>query len=404
MGDKINMERISEKEREYVLEVLNTEFCSSQGSMMMKRLEEAFAAKFGVKYAVSHVNGTATMHSALAAADVGLGDEVIVPPLTMSATTFAVLHNNAVPVFADIDPETFNISPQSIRERITPRTRAIIPVALYGLSPDMDEIMAIAKEHQLVVIEDDAQCFLGKYKERYVGTIGHMASFSFQSSKHMTSGEGGMIVTDDVELATRVRRFSSLGYAGVGAGKGKITKNDIQDPDYDRHVSMGWNYRLPELCAAVLLGQVERLDELVQRRIDCAKLFADVVADCSWLTPQKVPQGYEHAYWTYVLKLEHPHVSWREFRDKFQSYGGDGIYAAWKLTYLEPMFQQMHLAGRETFLEPPYCDKRQQYRLGLCPVAEAVQPKLLQLKTNYWNWDEAEQQAEILRKTMKALG
>lgn len=402
---KTHLDRVSELEKKYVLEVIDTQFRSSQGSMMMKRVEETFAKKFGVKYAISHVNGTATMHSALAAAGVGLGDEVIVPPLTMSATTFAVLHNNSIPVFADVDPETFNISPESIRKCITPRTKAIIPVALYGLSPDMDAIMDIAREYNLTVIEDDAQCFLGKYKDRYVGTTAHMSSFSFQSSKHMTSGEGGMIVTDDLELATAVRRFSSLGYAGVGAGKGKITKSDIQDPDYERHVSMGWNYRMPELCAAVALAQIERLDELVQRRIDCAKLFASVVADCEWLVPQQVPNGYEASYWTYVVKLDHPKISWQQFRDAYCAKGGDGIYAAWQLTYLEPMFREMNLAGREVFFNKPYRDSMPQvYARGLCPVAESLQPKLLQFKTNYWNWEQAEKQAELLRRTIAELG
>ncbi len=398
------LDRISAKERQYVEEVLATQFRSSQGSVMMKRVEETFAAKFGMKYAISHINGTATMHAALAAAQIGLGDEVIVPPLTMSATAFAVLQNNAIPVFSDVDPETFTISTTSIQKCITPRTKAIIPVALYGLSPDIDDIMEIAETNNLTVIEDDAQCFLGKYKGRYVGTTAHMSSFSFQSSKHMTSGEGGMIVTDDRALATEVRRFSSLGYAGVGAEKGKITKADIQDPTYERHISMGWNYRMPELCAAVALAQLERLDELVQRRIDCAKLFDEVVKKCGWLRPQSVPPGYESSYWTYVVKLENPKITWYQFRDSFVANGGDGIYAAWQLTYLEPMFQKMQLAGREVFFNKPYYKKLPQvYGRGLCPVAESIQPYLLQFKTNYWRWEDVERQADILQRTIREL-
>jgi perosamine synthetase len=191
------VKRISKKERAYVSEVLDSQFRTSAGSLMTQRLEEKFAGLFGVKYAISHVNGTATLHSALAAAGVGPGDEVIVPPLTMASTSFAVIHAGATPVFADIDPYTFNIDPADIQRKITPKTKAIIPVALYGLSPDMDPIMEIAKEHQLTVVEDDAECFFGYYKGRIVGSIGHMASFSFQSSKHMTSGEGGMLITED---------------------------------------------------------------------------------------------------------------------------------------------------------------------------------------------------------------
>ena len=197
--------RLAGNESNYVLEVLSTEFRSSSGATMMRRLEEAFAKRFESTYAISFVNGTATMHAALEAMSIGPGDEVIVPPLTMSATTFAVLQANATPVFADVDFDTFQIDASSIAERITPRTRAIITVALYGLSPDMDPIMDLAKKHNLFVIEDNAECFLGKYKGRLVGTLGHCSSFSFQSSKHLTSGEGGIVLTEDKELAERIR-------------------------------------------------------------------------------------------------------------------------------------------------------------------------------------------------------
>lgn len=167
------IQRIGERERQYVAEVLDTDFRSSSGSTMMRRLEEAFSQRFGMQYGISFVNGTSTMHAALEAMGVGEGDEVIVPPLTMSATSFAVLQANATPVFADVDARTFQIDPESIRARITPNTKAIITVALYGLSPDMDPIMALAAEHGLKVIEDNAECFLGEYKGRLAGTLGH---------------------------------------------------------------------------------------------------------------------------------------------------------------------------------------------------------------------------------------
>ena len=400
------MKRIGDKERQYVLEVLNTQFRSSAGSVMTKRLEETFAEKFNVKYAIAHVNGTATLHAALAAAGVGPGDEVIVPPLTMSSTAFAALHANAVPVFADIYPDTFTIDPADIRNKITEHTKAIIPVALYGLSPDMDEIMAIARQHNLTVIEDDAQCFLGYYKKRIVGSIGHMASFSFQSSKHITSGEGGMVITNNQDLADKVRRFNSLGYAGVSAGKGKITKKDIQDPAYERHVTLGFNYRMPELCAAVALAQVERMEELVQKRIDVAGLYSDALDGCKWLTPQKVPQEYKHSYWTYVLKLaDNVDFSWYDFRNKYMELGGDGVYAAWQLTYLEPVFKNYAFYKHNCPVKcPHYVGQLQEYGPGLCPAAESVQPRLLQFKTNYLDSNSAKRKADALRNTIEYFG
>lgn len=392
--------RLFGNEEKYVREVLATEFRSSLGSVMTSRLESQFAKTFGGKYAIAHVNGTATMHALLEAWGVGPGDEVIVPPLTMSATTFAVLQASATPVFADVDPDTFQISAPSIRERVTDKTRAIITVALYGLSPDMDPIMEIAAAHKLKVLEDNAECFLGRYKGRMVGTLGHASSFSFQSSKHLTSGEGGMVLTDSLELAERVRKVQSLGYAGVSATKGKITKKDIQDPDYARHVTMGWNYRMPELCAAVALAQLENIEPLVNRRMEVAALLNEAIAGCEWLVPQMVPQDYVNSYWTYVVQMRHPRLTWHQFRDRFVVNGGDGVYAAWMLTYLEPMFRDMKLLGREKFVSK---ENAARYRPGLCPVAEDLQKRLVQFKTDYWDISEAHRQAEILAKTVAQL-
>jgi perosamine synthetase len=392
--------RVFGNELKYLKEVLESDFRSSLGSTMMSRFERSFADRFGVEYAISFVNGTATMHAALEAKGIGPGDEVIVPPLTMSATTFAVLQANATPVFADVEEDTFQISARSIAARVTSRTRAIITVALYGLSPDMDAINDIARKHKLFVIEDNAECFLGRYKGRLVGTLADCASFSFQSSKHVTSGEGGVLITQDVQLAEDVRRVQSLGYAGVGAKKGKITKKDIQDPNYSRHVVMGWNYRMAELCAAVALAQVENLEALVRSRVDAARLFSEAAREADWLVPQHVGADYEHTYWTWVALLKRTDVSWHAFRDRFVEFGGDGIYAAWKLTYLEPMFEKMHLLGRERFIS---AENRAAYKAGLCPAAERIQPRLLQFKTNYWNLDDAARQAEILRRTIRSF-
>jgi perosamine synthetase len=393
--------RIFGSEMQYLKEVLQTEFRSSQGSTMMRRLEETFGKRFGSKYAISFINGTATMHAALEARGIGPGDEVIVPPLTMSATTFAVLQANATPVFADVDERTFQIDPRSIAECITPRTKAIITVALYGLSPDMDPIMALADKHGLTVIEDNAECFLGSYKGRLVGTLGHCSSFSFQSSKHLTSGEGGMVLTDDLDYAENIRKVQSLGYAGVSANKGKITKRDIQDPGYSRHVTMGWNYRMPELCCAVALAQTENIDALVGRRIEVARIFEEATRDFhDWFTPQYTGPEYTNSYWTWVTCIRNPAVDWHQFRDRFAAAGGDGVYAAWKLTYLEPMFSNLNLLGRDRFISAEnlalYCE-------GLCPVAERLQPRLVQFKTNYWDLGRAHQQAEILHNTLRTF-
>lgn len=395
------MDRVGELEKKYVLDVLSSQFKSSSGATYMRRLEEAFAEQFGTAYAISCVNGTATMHAALEAMGVGEGDEVIVPPLTMSATTFAVLQANATPIFADVDVDTFQICARAVADVITPRTKAIIPVSLYGLSPDIDAIKKVTKPQDIKIIEDNAECFMGTYKGRLVGTLGDCASFSFQSSKHLTSGEGGMLITDDEELALNIRRVVSLGYAGVGAAKAKISKADIQLPDYSRHVGMGWNYRMPELCCAAALAQVERIDELVEQRVQSAAIFADYTKDFhTWFKPQLVPAGYQNSYWTWVCRNLNESLDWRTIRDEFVNRGGHGVYGAWKLTYLEPMFENMSLLGRERYLP---LEHKARYRPGLCPTAEVIQPQLFQFKTNYWDLQHARDQADILASTLKDL-
>ena len=388
------MNRISLLERQYAMEALDNEFRASKKSQFNQRLEQACVAKFQVGYAIAHANGTCTMHTALAALGLGASDEIIVPALTMSSPTFAILHNNSVPVFADISPDTFTLDAASVRRCITPRTKAILSVSLYGLPPDYDALLDVCREHNLFLIEDNAQCFSGMYKGKLVGSFGQFASYSFQGSKHLSAGEGGILITPDALLAQKARQFCGLGFNGLTATGSTLQRETLQQPDFDRHITLGYNFKMSELCAAVALAQVERSDELVEQKKTVAKLFHEVVKDCDFLVPQAQPEGYENAYWTYamMLKTEHPETDWQRFRALFLKNGGDSFYAAWKLTYNEPFFQQVIQKDPRVW---------QHYQKNLCPNAEHVQPRLIQLKTNYWNLAEAEHQAEILHKTQR---
>lgn len=390
------MDRFTELEKKYVLDALANSFRNSLNSIYNSKLEKAFAQKFKSNFAIGIVNGTATLHTALHALGVGPGDEVIVPPLTMSAPSLAILQNGSIPVFADVDPDTFCISADAIEKVITKKTKAIMTVSLYGLAPDYDKITAICKKHNLYLIEDNAECFLGKYKGKLVGEFGDFSSYSFQASKHMTCGEGGMLTVNNEAWADKARKFTSLGYAGVSSKQGKISRLDIQDPNYSRHVSLGFNYRMSELTSAVALGQLERLDDLVNNRIRSAKIFDSVIKRTNKLTAQAEPEGYVNSYWAYsvLLDTKQPDTEWYKFRDKFQKNGGDGYYAAWKLTYMEPYFLNDVSKMQGIW---------QKYGPGLCPVAEHLQPRLKQFKTDYWNLEEAHKQAEILEKTIGSL-
>ena len=202
---------------------------------------------------------------------------------------------------------------------------------MHGLPSDMDKIMEIAKENDLVVIEDCAQSFLAEYKSRLSGTIGHMASFSFETKKHMTTDQGGIVITDDPSYAEKIRKHAGLGYKTLGPEQGMtpLLPHQFQDPHYKRHDSLGYNYRMPEICAAMGLAQLERLDELVSRRRYIASLYNEALKGCEWIIPQKVPKGYTNSYWTYAVKYfgeERVGVSWRRFYDYFNENGGDGFY------------------------------------------------------------------------------
>ena len=233
--------RVGEADRRYMDEVLDDGFGNKESADMPARFERAFAERFGVPYAISCNSGSGTMLACLLAAGVGPGDEVIVPTVTMAATAFVVLQCGAVPVFADCDPDTFTIDPGDVRRKVTELTRAVIPVTVFGLPADFDAIGAIARDHDLVVIEDDAQCFLAYHRGRLVGTIGDAASFSLQGSKHITSGgDGGMVITADEELATGVRKAAIQGYSALGASAGStMMPRDIRQ-DWPSSATPTW--------------------------------------------------------------------------------------------------------------------------------------------------------------------
>lgn len=388
------------KELEYLAKVLAAESWSATGGSWNNALERKFAEKFGVKYAVAMNSGTSTLHAALEACGVGPGDEVISPAITVIMNSTATIHANAVPVYADVDPRTFNIDPGDVEKKITKKTKAIIPVAIYGLPPDLDPIMKLAKKHNLVVIEDNAQCMLAKYKGRLAGTIGHMASYSFENTKHISCGEGGMVITNNEKYAEMARKIGGHGFKNLKAEEGRVRLNQdvFQNPHYKRHDVLGWNYRLPEFNAAIALAQLERIEDLIDLRIKSAKLFMDVMKQCDYLIPQFVPEGHTNTYYTLGVIYEGDKsigVSWEEFRKAYIKNGGDGIYGAWSVPYLEPMIAERQFAKR-----CPWVYEKVKYEKGLCPKAEQVQPKIMQFKTNYRDIKLAKIKADILLKTI----
>ena len=395
------------REMEYVLRALDTEDTENKKNPWVGRFEKAFAERFNSKYAIAHNSGTSTLHTCLAAVGVGAGDEVISPAQTVIMNSFAILHQNAIPVYADIDYNTFNIDPADVERKISPKTKAIIAVHMHGLPADMDAIMKIAERHSLFVIEDSAQCVLGKYKGRLAGTIGHLASFSFEAKKHISIGEGGMVVTNDDNLAVKVRKTGGLGYKTLQADNAlrQLLPSEFQNPDYKRHDTLGWNYRMNEISAAIGLAQLERVDFLVSRRQRIAEYFLKALDGCDWIIPQKTPEGFENAYWTFTVRYQGEEcfgVKWKEFYDLYKKNGGDGFYGGLSVVYMEPVMQKKDFCKGYLPENDCYQDAFSYYK-GMCPVAESIQPKMMQFKTNYRNLDVAKLKVDALRKTIKEI-
>ena len=387
-------------ELDYLHRVIDGE-SAPNGQTWCNNLELAFAEKFGAKYAIAMNSGTGTLHAALEAVGVGHGDEVICPAVTVIMNTTTVWQCNAIPVYADIDPDTFLIDPDDIERKITDKTKAIVVVSLYGLPLPMDRINEISEKYNIPVIEDHAQCFLGKYKGEIAGVANSFSSWSFENVKHMSSGEGGILLTNDEEAAVIARKIAGHGYKNLTADGGKIKFNKettVQDPAYKRHDKFGINYRLSEFSAAIALGQFENIEEKVERRKKVASLFLDEIAKCNFLVPQHVPEDCEHSYYTLGVKYEGCRLgyTWQQFRDKYIELGGDNFYAAWSIPYMEPVVVNREFENR---CPEVYSDVK--YEMGSCPVAEDVQPKLMQFKTNYRDLDIAKEKAEVLGKTIE---
>jgi perosamine synthetase len=275
-------------ERRYVLECIDGNWISSAGPFV-RRFERAFAERVGCRHAVACSSGTAALHLALAAAGVGPGDEVVVPAFTMISTVNAVVYLGATPVLVDSEPDTGNLDPALIGAALTPRTRAILPVHIYGHPVEIEPIRELATERQLLVIEDAAEAHGASLNGEPVGSLGDVAAFSFYANKVITTGEGGMVTTDDEGLAHRARELRDIGFGSER---------------HFWHRSVAYNYRMSNLQAAVGLAQTERLDELAERRRDNRRRYSERLANVPGLALPIERPGARSVFWMYALRVE----------------------------------------------------------------------------------------------------
>ncbi len=284
---------IDERDKSAVLRVLDSDYLVGGEAPEVKALEKEWNEYLGRKYCLTTNSGTAALHMALAALNIGPGDEVIVPAYTFLASASCVLHTNAIPIFVDIDRKSYTIDPEKIEEQITECTKAIIPVHLHGLSADMDRIIDVAEKYNLYVVEDACQAHGAEYKGKKVGNFGELAAFSLNSSKNLCSGEGGLLVMDEENYYMRANMLRMFGDEIDDETKLRIYNASI----------LGYMYRNQELPAALARAQLERLDEYNDIRIRNCNFLTQHLNDIPGIHTPYVPEDYKHVYWMYIVEF-----------------------------------------------------------------------------------------------------
>ena len=356
---------IGEEEIRAVTEVLRSGRLA-QGEKV-EQFEGGFSAYLGVKFAMAVSSGTAALQIGLQSMGVRKGDEVIVPPFTFAATANAVIHCGAMPVFADIDPRTFNIDPGKIQENITDKTSAVVCVHLYGHPCEMGALENVCRSANVDLVEDAAQAVGAEYKGRKIGTFGKVSAFSFYATKNLTTGEGGMITTAHGDLAEKVR----------------MIRNQGQSEQY-KHEIISYNFRMTDMQAALGVEQLKRIEGLNKKRAENAKFLTDALSSVDGIEVPFVPGHMKHVFHQYTIKVP-------KGRDKLLEYlNKHGVGA--RVYYPEPVYMQ-----------PPYV--KMGFRKGLCPATEEACKQVLSLPVHpMLTQGELETVAKAVRDGMMGIG
>lgn len=344
---------------EEIIKVLKSKQLDILNGIAHKEFEKQFAEWMGVKHAIFVNSGTAALFAVLRAADIGPGDEVIVPPYTFMATASSVLHTNAIPIFADIELKTYNLDPNEAIKKITPKTKAIIPVHLAGMPADIEPLVEVCKEKHILLLEDACQAHGAKYKGKYVGTIGDAGCFSFYPSKNMTTGEGGMITTNNDELAKQCEIVRHHGESG-----------------WYEFARLGWHLRPTELSAAVGLAQMKKVQSWIKKRQQIWFYLNDQLKDVKGV---KVPECPDYAepsanWWGAVIDAQA--VGAKDVNEYTNRLNKMGAFT--KVLYPEPLYMTKVFQSGDSFLPNPL----PKYPKGLCPKCEELNPKLIAVDTH----------------------
>jgi perosamine synthetase len=359
----------------------------AQGSKV-RGLEEAFAAKNGVRFAVATSSGTASIHAALIAAGISPGDEVITAPITDMGTAIPILYQGAVPIFADLNPHTMTMSPEAVAAAITPRTKAVLAVHLWGNTCDLDGLRTLCDQHGIVLIEDCAQAFGATYKGCPVGTRGAMGCFSLNEFKHISCGDGGLVITNDAELARRLRLATDKAYSREPG----VT---MRQPLF-----LAGNYRMTELQGAVALAQLRKLDSIVERRQRWCGALSQRLRDLPGLLLPTPGDGGEPSWWFYPMQVI-PEVLGADadaFADALRAEGLPvGAHYIGVCIYEYPIFTQ-----HSAFLRGEHPYFRQSYQKGLCPEAERILRDVTILSVNEaYTEDDLDRTERAIRRVVR---
>lgn len=358
--------RFGAEELQQVAEALEQDSLFYWFDKKVRQFCDKFAAMYGVGHCVATSSGTAAIHTALGAAGITAGDEVITSPITDMGSVIGILYQNAIPVFADVNPYSYNMDPESIEANITGSTKAILVVHLAGNPADMDEIMRIADKYGLTVIEDCAQAYMTYYKGRLVGTIGHIGCFSLNDFKHITAGDGGMCIINDETLYHKALRFADKNYS-------RISVNGVIDRDIS---SVAPNYRMNELTGAVAIAQLDRVEWICERRRIYGDGLTARLRNIPGITPPLVKDGNASSYWFYLFRVDEAelHVDTDTFIAALQAEGVPcqrGYIPA--CVYEYGLFQNRSaFPNTHAPFDSPYCRISRSYPTGLCPAAEDV--------------------------------
>jgi len=387
--------KVGAEELELLREVIESGQMNRVGGTKVKQYESEFAQRIGVKYGVASTSGTAALHVAVGMVNPSPGDEIIVAPITDIGSVIPILYQTAIPIFAEVDPETFNLDPASVEERISPKTRAIMAVHLFGNPCDLDALRDIARRHNLVLIEDCAQAHFSEYKGRLVGSLGDIGCFSLQQSKHMTAGDGGITVTDQEELGMRGAFFADKGWVRGDTGP-------------RRYVVFGPNYRMTEMQGAVALAQLHKGRDIVGRRRANGDLLVQLIADVPHIRPQKVIEGCRQGYWQFGLAVQ-PGAPFTA--DRFvQAVRAEGVPAG--AHYIgKPIFlchdavREQRLFGDSRFpFDHPNARPGLTYDERTCPITQDLLDRLVTMPmSEFYTEEEVRDMGTAIRKVATLL-